>query len=184
MLTGAGESVRLLPEGTGTVAPRSGVAPSRRRTPRTRVGAVNIAPWTKRMAGPKPEAVARPARNRPGWDDSKPRPVAGEPSGRTASAPRSSAESMPSRSRCARNPVAAMTCSVSKAPVVPSRFTVSSRTPPGTAQAAVTSWPGITSTPRSTRSRTHHAPAGPRAAPAIRVRVCCGSRRKRPGRSE
>ena len=52
--------------------PGAGITPtgasvySRRRTPRTRVPAVNVAPWTKRIAGPKPAAVTRPAMNRPG----------------------------------------------------------------------------------------------------------------------
>ena len=54
----------------------------------------------------------------------------------------------------------------------------------GPAAAAVTSWPGSRSTARSTRSRTHHAPAGPSAVAAIRDRDVCGSRRNRPGRSE
>ncbi|CAM5673060.1 hypothetical protein SVIOM74S_10509 [Streptomyces violarus] len=64
-----------------------------------------------------------------------------------------------------------MTCSVSRLRRAPARLTVSSRTPPGTAQAAVTSWPGSSSTTPSTRSRTHHAPAGPSAVVAMRARL-------------
>ncbi|KEG42099.1 hypothetical protein DJ64_33975 [Streptomyces griseorubens] len=77
-----------------------------------------------------------------------------------------------------------MTCSVSIVRRAPDRSASSSRSPPGTAAAAVTSCPGSRSTPRSTRSRTHQAPAGPSAVAAIRVRFASGSRRNSPGRSE
>lgn len=137
--------------GAGIRSPPAPVR-SRRRMPRTSVPAVKPPPCTKRVAGPKAEAVIRPATKRPGTGDSKSRSTSGEPSGRAAGPARSSSSSGPSRSRRAVNPVAAMTWPVSGQVGVPSPAAAPvarPRRPPAPGSAA--SGPRGAARPRSRR---------------------------------
>src|ERR1700730_5459813 len=143
-------------------------------------GAVWCVPEIKRTPGPRLTEVRAPAKYMPGIVDSPARFTSGQLP-RVVRPVWISFERYVSRDTSIRKPVPAITWSTSMLDrLAPSSW---SRTLLPWGSADLSWWPVSTSTTSSTRSRSHHAPFGPKEVSALRTRTDSGSSRNATGES-